>query len=60
MPESGASSKMEFTVEECRLVIGELVTRAGYGNERLIVTRYGKPVAAIVPLTDLAKLEGAA
>jgi prevent-host-death family protein len=36
---------------------GDTVNRAAYGKERIILTRRGKPVAAIVPLEDLALLD---
>jgi prevent-host-death family protein len=36
---------------------GDTVNRAAYGKERIIVTRRGKPLAAIVPLEDIELLE---
>jgi prevent-host-death family protein len=36
---------------------GDTVNRAAYGKERIILTRRGKPVAAIVPLEDLELLD---
>ncbi len=35
----------------------ELVNRAAYGKERVLLTRRGKAIAAIVPLEDLAGIE---
>ena len=35
----------------------DIVNRAGYGKERVILTRRGKPVAAVVPIEDVEFLE---
>ena len=35
----------------------DVVSRAAYGKERVVLTRHGKPVAAVVPLEDLEALE---
>ena len=45
------------TSEEVRLNLGELINRVHYRNERVRVTRRGKPVIALVPLEDLEFLE---
>lgn len=45
------------TSEEVRLNLGELINRVHYRNERLRVTRRGKPIVALVPLEDLEFLE---
>lgn len=37
--------------------LAEAVDRAETGNERVILTRNGKPVAALVSLADVAALE---
>lgn len=37
--------------------IAKAVDRAEVDNERVILTRNGKPVAAVVPLADVAALE---
>jgi len=39
--------------EEVRDGLGELINRVAYGGERVMVTRRGKPVAAIVSKEDL-------
>jgi prevent-host-death family protein len=33
-----------------------LMNRAAFGLERLILTRHGKPIAALVPISDVAQL----
>ena len=35
----------------------EVLGRVQYGNERVVVTRYGKEVAAMVPIEDVRPLE---
>lgn len=47
------------TAAEARDQLAELINRAAYGKERVVVSRRGKPVAAIVPLEDLEELEAA-
>jgi prevent-host-death family protein len=42
---------------EARNKFLELINRAGYGQERIRIERYGKPVAAIISCEDLARLE---
>lgn len=40
-----------------RLGLGDLINRVKYGNERVRVTRRGKPVMALVSVEDLELLE---
>lgn len=42
---------------QARAEFAELVNRVVYGGERIVVTRHGKPLAALVPAEDLARLE---
>ncbi len=35
----------------------DLVNRVAYGKERVVLTRRGKPLAAVVPLEDVELLE---
>lgn len=42
---------------EARTVLGELLARAGYGGERFILERRGKPLAALISVQDLQRLE---
>jgi prevent-host-death family protein len=46
-----------ITTAEAREKLAELVNRATYAKERLVLTRRGKEVAALVPLEDLELLE---
>ena len=36
----------------------EVVNRAAYGKERVVLTRRGKPLVAVVPIEDVELLEG--
>lgn len=46
-----------IAITEARDDLAELVNRATYGGERVILTRRGKPVAAIISAEDLAFFE---
>ena len=45
------------TTTKARSNFADLVNRATYGKERVLINRRGKPVAAIVPLEDVELLE---
>jgi len=45
------------TVADARSGLADILNRVAYGGERLIVTRHGKELAAIVPMEDLRALE---
>ena len=45
------------SVSEARETFAELVNRAAYGHERVLVARRGRPVAAIVPIEDVEFIE---
>ncbi len=46
----------EVTADDLRTTISDLLGRAQYAGERIIVTRHGTQVAAIVPMSDLKRL----
>src|SRR5215510_2823150 len=48
-----------MTVAEAKNRFSDVLRRAEYGGERVIVERHGKPVAAIVSTDDLRRLETA-
>ena len=48
-----------MTVAEAKNRFSEVLRRAEYGGERVVVERHGKPVAAIVSTDDLRRLEAA-
>jgi len=47
----------EIPVTQARAEFADLVNRVVYGSERIVVTRHGKAIAALVPAEDLARLE---
>jgi prevent-host-death family protein len=47
----------EIAVTQAREELAELVNRVAYGHERIVLTRHGRPVAALVSQDDLAVLE---
>jgi prevent-host-death family protein len=51
--------KSECTVVELRSEIADVLARAKIAGERIVVTKNGKPQAAIVSLADLALIEAA-
>lgn len=42
---------------EVRRNLADLLNRVAYGRERVVVTRHGKGIAALVPVEDLDLLE---
>ena len=54
---TGQMSRM--TVAEAKNHFSDVLRRAEYGGERVVVERHGKPVAAIVSTEDLRQLEAA-
>jgi len=51
------STRRKVTSSAARNEFADIVSRVAYGGERVIVHRRKKPVAAVVPLTDLELLE---
>ena len=47
----------KLTASAARQNFSDIVNRAAYGGERIIVHRSKKPVAAVVPIEDLELLE---
>jgi prevent-host-death family protein len=46
-----------LNVSKARAELPEILNRAAYGNERTIVSRRGKDLAAVIPIEDLHLLE---
>ena len=42
---------------ELRRRLADTINRASYGRSRFVVERNGRPVAAIIPIDDLLRLE---
>ena len=45
------------SVVEARRMMSELLSRVAYAKERVVVERKGKPMAALVSIEDLRRLE---
>ena len=50
---------IELTSRAVKLALGDLLSRAGFGNERIAITRHGKRIAGLVSADDLARLDAA-
>jgi prevent-host-death family protein len=48
-----------MTTVKAREAFSEVLNRSAFGKERIVFTRRGKGVAALVPLEDLALVEAA-
>ena len=48
---------LKMTTVEARENFSDLINKAAYGNERVILTRRGKSLAAVIPLNDLSSLD---
>lgn len=46
-----------ISTRQFRHQLADTLNRAGYAKDRIIVERNGRPVAAIIPLTDLEMIE---
>ncbi|AGL20124.1 type II toxin-antitoxin system Phd/YefM family antitoxin [Actinoplanes sp. N902-109] len=46
----------EVPVTQARAEFAELINRAAYAGDRTIVTRHGKPIAALISAADLERL----
>ncbi|MFD7920852.1 type II toxin-antitoxin system Phd/YefM family antitoxin [Streptomyces sp. NPDC059740] len=49
----------EIPVTQARAELADLINRVVYGGERVVVTRHGKPLVALVTAADLERLEAA-
>ena len=45
------------SVADAKKNLSELMSRAAYNNERFLIQRRGKPMAALVSIEDLTRLE---
>lgn len=50
-------SRIFLTTVEARDNFAELIDRAALSSERIVITRHGEPMAAIVSLEDLELVE---
>ncbi|GGV88283.1 type II toxin-antitoxin system Phd/YefM family antitoxin [Streptomyces massasporeus] len=49
----------EIPVTQARAELADLINRVVYAGERVVVTRHGKPLVALVSADDLRRLEEA-
>ena len=49
----------ELPISEARDHLGEIVSKAEHAQERTVLTRHGKAVAAVISIDDLRDLEAA-
>ena len=49
----------EIPVTQARAQFADLVNRVVYAGERVVLTRHGKPIAALVSAADLDRLDAA-
>ncbi len=47
----------EMSTSEARQDFSEVINRAAYGKERVVLTRRGKKLVAVIPVEDLEALE---
>ncbi|MFR0354189.1 type II toxin-antitoxin system Phd/YefM family antitoxin [Streptomyces sediminimaris] len=47
----------EIPVTQARAELADLINRVVYGKERVVVTRHGKPLVALVSAADLERLD---
>ncbi len=48
---------LTISTVEARDNFSELINQAAYGKERIVLTRRGKALVALIPLADLKALE---
>ena len=46
-----------ISVSDVRQQLADILNRVAYGNERIVLERHGRAIAAVVPIGDLAVLE---
>jgi prevent-host-death family protein len=46
-----------ISTKEARGQLSDVISRAAFAKERIVLTRHGKAVAAVVPIEDLELLE---
>ena len=47
----------KMTTVEARENFSEMINQAAYGNKRILLTRRGRPLVAVMSLKELDKLE---
>lgn len=47
----------QISTSKAREFLADLITEVAYKGERVVLTRHGKPVAALISAEDLERLE---
>ncbi len=47
----------DISIADLRARLGDLVSRVSYKHDRVVITRHGKPVAALISASDMEKFE---
>jgi len=47
----------DISIAELRARLGDLVSRVSYKHDRVVITRHGKAVAALISASDMEKFE---
>lgn len=45
-----------LTLKDVRNQLSDLVSKVAYGDQKVVITKFGKPIAALVTLKDYEKL----
>jgi prevent-host-death family protein len=51
------STNVAVTTASARKNFSDLINRVAYGKDRIVLTRRNKPLAAVVPIEDIALIE---
>ena len=46
----------KYSAKDAREDFSDLISKAAFGNERIVITKNGKNAAAVVPISDLELL----
>jgi prevent-host-death family protein len=57
MPTRSKARNETITTVAARRNFSELINRVAYGKDRIVLTRRNHPLAAVVPIEDIALLE---
>lgn len=57
MPTMRKSTNPAVTTAVARKNFSDLINRVAYGKDRVVLTRRNKPLAAVVPIEDIALIE---
>jgi prevent-host-death family protein len=47
----------DISIADLRARLGDLVTRVSYTHDRVVITKHGKPVAALISASDMEKFQ---